>query len=166
MLRAGADKVSINTAAVHQPGFVKQAAQTFGDQCITVCVDYKQVAPGMHRVFTHGGYQATDLDPIEWSLRMQDENCGEIVLCSIDRDGTMNGYDIDMVGRALDVIDVPVIASSGAGSLQHCIDVLRTGVSGITIGSLFFFTDHSPIRVRSHLWSHGLAVRASKNSRN
>jgi len=165
-LRIGADKVSVNTAAVHQPGFVKQAAQSFGDQCITVSIDYKKVAPGVYRVFTHNGSQETDWDPLDWAQHMQDENCGEIVLCSIDRDGTMTGYDIEMIERALAVIDVPIIASSGAGSLEHCIDAMRTGVSGITISSLFIFTDHSPIRVRSHLRSHGLNVRASKSSRN
>ena len=166
LLRAGADKISVNTAAVEKPGFVNEAARTFGDQCITVSIDYKQVSPGVFRVFTHCGHQIIDMDPIEWSLRMQDANCGEIVLCSIDRDGTMAGYDLEMIARASERLQVPVIASSGAGSLQDCIDTLQAGASAIAISSLFLFTDHSPIKVRSYLWSKGVNVRASKSSRN
>lgn len=166
LLRAGADKVSVNTAAVELPGFVKEAAQRFGDQCMTVAIDYREVEPGKHRVFTHCGKTPTGHDPVEWALRMQDDNCGEILLCSIDRDGTHSGYDMDMLARAHERLNVPMIASSGAGSLQHCIDTLRLGISGIAIGSMFIFTDHSPIRVRSHLWSHGVNVRASTSSRN
>jgi cyclase len=166
LLRAGADKVAVNTAAVEKPGFIRQAAQTFGDQCITVSIDYRETAPGVHRVFTHAGRQATELDPIEWALRMQDENCGEVLLCSVDRDGTMSGYDLEMVTRASERLDVPLIASSGAGSLQDCIDAFAAGASAIAISSLFLFTDHSPIKVRSYLWSKGIDVRASKNSRN
>lgn len=166
LLQAGADKISVNTAAVENPGFIKQAAKTFGDQCITVSIDYREVYPGVFRVFSHGGYQATELAPIDWALRMQDNNCGEILFCSIDRDGTMSGYDLDMIQRVSEMLDVPVIASSGAGSLQHGLEALMTDVSAITISSLFFFTDHSPIKVRSYLWSKGINVRASKSSRN
>jgi imidazole glycerol-phosphate synthase subunit HisF len=166
LLRAGADKVSVNTAAVENPGFVKEAAQAFGDQCITVAIDYKRMPDGSLRVHTHGGTRATELDPLGWALRMQDANCGEILLCSMDRDGTMEGYDVELLARAVDAIGVPVIASSGAGSLQDCVDAFATGVSAIAIGSLFLFTDHSPIKVRSALWSKGVDVRASKDSRN
>jgi cyclase len=166
LLRAGADKISVNTKAVEAPEFVHQAAKTFGDQCITVSIDYKEVAPRTWRVFTHGGYQATDLDPLEWAQRMQDANCGEILMCSIDRDGTMSGYDLDMIERASEKLSVPVIASSGAGSLQDCLDALAAGASAIAISSMFLFTDQSPIKVRSYLWSKGVDVRASKSSRN
>jgi cyclase len=166
LLRAGGDKVAVNTAAVEQPGFVQQAAQQFGDQCITVAIDYQEVAPGKLRVVTHCGTRITNLDPLQWALRMQDANCGEILFCSIDRDGMMSGFDLDLLNRAQERLSVPLIASSGAGSLQHCIDALRLGVSAIAIGSLFIFTDHSPIRIRSHLWSNGIRVRASKSSRN
>jgi len=166
ILRAGADKVAINTAAVDHPSFVAQAAKLFGDQCITVSVDYKEVYPGIFKVFSRCGYQATSLDPIEWSLRMQDNHCGEILLCSIDRDGTMSGYDLEMIRKANKILDVPVIASSGAGSLQNCIEAFDAGASAIAISSLFLFTDHSPIKVRSYLSSKGVNVRASKSSRN
>jgi len=166
LLRAGADKVSVNTAAVETPGFVKEAAQRFGDQCITVSIDYKEVEPGVFRVFTHGGHRRTDLEPLDWARRMQDASCGEILLCSIDRDGTMSGYDVDMVRRGAEVLNVPLIASSGAGSLQDCIDCLQAGASAVAISSMFLFTDHSPIKVRSYLWSKGVPVRASTSSRN
>jgi cyclase len=166
LLRAGADKVSVNTAAVEDPGFVKRAAMRFGDQCITVSIDYKELAPGVFRVFTHGGQQPTDLDPLEWAVRMQDDNCGEILLCSIDRDGTMSGYDLDMLRKAQERLHIPIIASSGAGSLQDCFAALQLGVSAIAVSSLFLFTDHSPIKIRSHLSSRGINVRASPNSRN
>jgi cyclase len=166
LLRAGADKVAVNTAAVETPGFVREAARSFGDQCMVVSVDYKEVSPGVFRVFSHGGRQASDLDPLDWVLRMQDANCGEIVLCSIDRDGTLGGYDLDMIQRASGALEVPLIASSGAGSLQDCIDALAAGASALAIASLFLFTDQSPIKVRSYLWSKGLDVRASKSSRN
>jgi imidazole glycerol-phosphate synthase subunit HisF len=166
LLRAGADKISVNTAAVERPAFVKEAARSFGDQCITVAIDYRRRPDGTYRVWTHSGLRETDLEPVDWALRMQEASCGEILLCSIDRDGTMEGFDLEMVERASAALDVPVIASSGAGSLDDCYNALRVGASAIAIGSLFFFTDHSPIKVRSALWSKGVDVRASKSSRN
>ena len=166
LLRTGADKVAVNTGAVEKPGFIRQAAQAFGDQCMTVAIDYRETSPGVHRVFTHAGRLETDLDPIEWAQRMQDANCGEVLLCSVDRDGTMSGYDLEMVARASEVLQVPLIASSGAGSLQDCIDAFTAGASAIAISSMFLFTDHSPIKVRSYLWSKGIDVRASTSSRN
>ncbi len=166
LLRAGADKVSINTAAVENPGFIKEAAKIFGDQCITVSIDYKEIKPGVFRVFTHGGTNATNIDPVEWALKMQDSNCGEILLCSIDRDGTMSGYDLEMIRLFSEKLEIPLIASSGAGSLQDCIDAFKAGAPAITISSMFIFTDHSPIKVRSYVWSKNVDVRASKSSRN
>ena len=166
LLRSGADKVSINTAAVERHGFIKAAAQTFGDQCIVVGIDYRQVEPGIFKVFTHGGRHATRLDPVEWAIEMQANNCGEILLCSIDRDGTMAGYDLEMIQKLSERLEIPLIASSGAGSLQDCVDALNAGASAITISSMFFFTDHSPIKVRSYLHSQKVNVRASRNSRN
>jgi imidazole glycerol-phosphate synthase subunit HisF len=165
LLRAGADKVSINTAAVEDPDFIKRAAARFGDQCITVAIDYKEVVPGELRVFTHCGHNPTNIDPMEWALRMQDCHCGEILLCSIDRDGTMSGYDLDTIHRISEKLEIPLIASSGAGSLNDCRDVLITGASAITISSMFLFTDHSPIKVRSYLASNNIDVRANWGSR-
>ena len=166
LFKAGADKVSMNTAAVENPALVKEAALRFGDQCMTVSIDYARQADGSHKVLTHGGTQLTDLDPVDWACRMQDCHCGEILLTSIDRDGTMSGYDLDMIHAVSQRLNVPLIASSGAGSLKDCVDAFRAGADAITISSMFFFTDHSPIKVRSYLHMQGLNVRASRNSRN
>lgn len=166
LLRSGADKVAIQTAAVERPALIGEAAKRFGSQCIVVSVDYKEVAPGIFRVFTHGGKVQTEWEPIDWSLRMQEAGCGEILLCSIDRDGTMSGYDNEMIQKASERLEIPLIASSGAGSLQDCIDAFKAGASALTISSMFLFTDQSPIKVRSYLVSQQINVRASKNSRN
>jgi cyclase len=165
LLRAGADKVSINTAAIENPDFIKQAAARFGDQCIIVTIDYKEVEPGVLRVFSHCGNNPTDIDPVTWALRMQDYHCGEIILCSIDRDGTMSGYDLDTIHHLAEKLDVPLIASSGAGSLNDCREALEAGASAITISSMFLFTDHSPIKVRSYLASNNIDIRANWGSR-
>ena len=165
LLRAGADKVSINTAAIENPDFIKQASSRFGDQCITVTVDYRETAPGVLRVFSHCGNSKTDMDPLEWALRMQDCHCGEIILCSIDRDGTMIGYDLETIRCLSERLEIPLIASSGAGSLNDCRLALEAGASAITISSMFLFTDHSPIKVRSYLASNGIDVRANWGSR-
>jgi len=165
-LRSGADKVAVNTQALRDPGFVRRAAQAFGDQCITVSIDYREISPGVFRVFSDGGRVCQPHDPLDWARAMQDHNCGEILLTSIDRDGTFDGYDLEMLERLNEQLDVPVVLSGGAGNLDHCIAALRGGASGIAISSMFLFTDHSPIKLRSHLFSSGLNVRASITSRN
>lgn len=166
MLRAGADKVSVNSHAVRNPDFVRDAAQRFGDQCITVSIDYRRVAPKVYRVAIDGGREVTSLNPVEWALRCQDLHCGEVLMTSIDNDGTMLGYDLDMIQQASERLEVPLIASGGCGSLQHAIDALDLGASAVAISSMFLFTDHSPIKLRSHLYSRGQNVRASLTSRN
>jgi cyclase len=165
LLASGADKVSINSAAVADPGFVTQAASRFGDQCIVVSIDYRELEDGSRRVATRCGHEATALDPEEFALRMQDAHAGEILLTSIDRDGMMNGYDLELVARLSEGLDIPLIASSGAGSLKHVHDVLDAGASAATISSMFIFTDHSPIKVRTYLSSNGVPVRSQKGSR-
>jgi len=164
LLASGADKVCINSAAVADPGFITQAASRFGDQCIVVGIDYQRRDDGRQRVVSRCGTHPTDLDPLDWALRMQDAHAGEIMLCSIDRDGTMNGYDLDLIGSAAQRLEVPLIASSGAGSLQHCRDALDAGASAITISSMFLFSDHSPIKVRTYLASNGVQVRSQRGS--
>lgn len=166
MLCAGADKVAINTCALRDPGFVRAAARSFGDQCITVSIDYREISPGVFRVFSDGGRTLHDHDPLEWARIMQDHHCGEILLTSIDRDGTFSGYDLDMLLRLNEALAIPVVISGGAGSLDHCVAALRAGASGVAVSSMFLFTDHSPIKLRSHLFSSGLNVRASVTSRN
>jgi cyclase len=164
LLRSGADKVSINTAAIEDPRFVTQAASRFGDQCIVVGVDYRRMPDGAAYVYSHCGREQTALDPLAWVQRMQDAHAGEILLCSIDRDGTMDGYDNEMIARAAQRLDIPLIASSGAGTLQHCREALDAGADAITISSMFLFSDHSPIKVRSYLATNGVPVRSQKGS--
>ena len=164
LLRSGADKVAVTSAAITDPGFVRRAASRFGDQCIVVGLDYQRDADGRSRLFTHGGTRATELDPMEQALRMQDEHAGEILLCSIDRDGTMSGYDLELINSLSQRLDVPLIASSGAGSLQHCRAALEAGASAITISSMFLFSDHSPIKVRTYLSTNGVEVRSQRGS--
>jgi cyclase len=164
LLKSGADKVSINSAAVADPGFVTQAASRFGDQCIVVSIDYREV-DGKKRVFSRCGNEASDQDAAEWALRMQDAHAGEILMTSIDRDGMMNGYDLDMITALASKLDIPLIASSGAGTLDHCKLALDAGASAITISSMFIFTDHSPIKVRTYLATNGVHVRNQKGSR-
>jgi cyclase len=166
LLRAGADKVSVNSEAVRRPEFVREAARVFGDQCITVSIDYKRISSHHCNVFIDGGRQMVHLDPLDWALRCQDLHCGEILLGSIDQDGTMDGYDIEMIHAAAGRLSVPLIVSGGCGSLQHAIDALEAGASAVAISSMFLFTDHSPIKLRSHLASRGLNVRTSASSRN
>ena len=166
LLRAGADKVSVNSHAVRDPSFVGEAARAVGDQCITVSIDYKDISPNVPRVYINGGREKTLHNPIDWALRMQDALCGEILITSIDCDGMMNGYDIDMIAELSEKLDVPLVSSGGCGGLQHCIDAFAKGASAVAISSLFLFTDHSPIKLRSHLISNGINVRASKTSRN
>lgn len=165
LLASGADKVSINSAAVADPGFVTQAASRFGDQCIVVSIDYRELDDGSRRVATRCGHEATALDPENFALRMQDAHAGEILLTSIDRDGMMSGYDLELVARLAERLDIPLIASSGAGSLKHVHDVLDAGASAATISSMFIFTDHSPIKVRTYLSTNGMPVRSQKGSR-
>lgn len=164
LLRSGADKVSITSAAVEDPGFIRAAASRFGDQCIVVGLDYARDDDGRLRLHTHGGTRATDIDPVEFALRMQDSHAGEILLCSIDRDGTMSGYDLDLIHALSDRLDIPLIASSGCGTLAHCMEALQAGASAITISSMFLFSDHSPIKVRTYLATNGVPVRSQQGS--
>ena len=165
LLKSGADKVAINSAAIADPAFVTSAALRFGDQCIVVSIDYRELADGRRRVYGRCGHAESDLDPVEWALRMQDAHAGELLLTSIDRDGTMTGYDLDIIHRLAGRLDIPLIASSGAGSLAHCMQALEAGASAITISSMFIFSDHSPIKVRSYLASNGIHVRSQQGSR-
>lgn len=164
LLRAGADKVSISSAAIENPNFVSLAASRFGDQCIVVNIDYK-AGPNGNIVYGNCGTAATGFDPLEWALKMEDAHAGEIMMTSINRDGTMGGYDLDMIHALSSRLEKPLIASSGAGSLKHCFDAFEAGASAITISSMFLFTDHSPIKVRSYLASNGLHVRSQQGSR-
>src|SRR5246500_4404836 len=132
LLLAGADKVSINTAAVARPDFVREAAEKYGDQCIVVAIDARQTTPGKWEVFTHGGRKGTGLDAIDWARRMTDHGAGEILLTSMDRDGTKSGFDLELTRAVSDAVPVPVVASGGVGKLDDLVDgVTKGGASAV-----------------------------------
>lgn len=160
MLHAGADKVSLNTSAVKDPALVREASRRFGNQCIVVAIDAKRVAPGRWEVFTHGGRKPTDMDVVEWAVRMREHGAGELLLTSMDADGTKDGYDIPLTRAVCDAVDIPVIASGGAGRLEHLADVLRDGhASAVLAASIFHFGTYTVRQAKEHLRSAGLPVR-------
>lgn len=164
MLNAGADKVSINTAAVHNPELVREAAEHFGSQCIVVAVDAKRVSapdePARWEIFTHGGRRATGLDAIEWARRMVEYGAGELLLTSMDRDGTKAGFDLPLVRAVSDAVDVPVIASGGVGNLQHLADgVLEGGADAVLAASIFHFGEYSIQQAKQYMMERGIPMR-------
>ena len=162
LLRAGADKVSLNTAAVRRPEFVGEAAEIFGSQCIVVAIDAKrrQQPQDGWEVFTHGGRNPTGLDAIEWAKRVEALGAGEILLTSMDRDGTQSGYDLDLTRRIADAVGIPVIASGGVGNLEHLYDGLTAGgADAVLAASIFHFAEHSIADAKSYLQARGVLVR-------
>ena len=159
LLKAGADKVSINTAAVRHPEFVRQAAQMFGSQCIVVAIDAKRI--GSHwEVFTHGGRNPTGIDASEWSKKMEQYGAGEILLTSMDRDGTKAGYDLELTRTISAAVDIPVIASGGVGELQHIYDGLTEGgASAALAASIFHFGEFTIRECKEYLARRGVQVR-------
>ncbi len=164
MLNAGADKVAINTAAVVNPEFVRNATQRFGSQCIVVAVDAKQVAAGGEslkwEIFTHGGRNSTGIDAIEWVQRMANYGAGEILLTSMDRDGTKTGFDLALNKAVSRAVAVPVIASGGVGNLQHLVDgVLEGEVDAVLAASIFHFQEYSIQEAKQFMAEKGIEVR-------
>jgi len=162
MLNAGADKVSINTAAVHRPEFVAEASERFGAQCIVVAIDAKQVAqdPPRWEIYTHGGRKPTGIDAIEWGQRMADYGAGEILLTSMDRDGTRDGFDIALTRSMADAVPVPVIASGGVGNLEHLAEgVLEGRADAVLAASIFHFGEFTVEQAKRHMASRGVEVR-------
>jgi cyclase len=161
LLNAGADKVSINTAAVHRPEFVKEAAERFGSQCTVVAIDARQV-PGEERweVYTHGGRNATGIDAIEWAQRMEEYGAGEILLTSMDRDGTKDGYDLGLTRNIVDAVSIPVIASGGVGNLEHFYDgFTKAGASACLAASIFHYREYTIGEAKEYLRQRGVSVR-------
>ena len=162
MLKAGADKVSLNTAAINNPELIRAASDRFGAQCIVLAIDAKR-EPGPDlawRVYTHGGRNPTQLDAIEWARRAVELGAGEILLTSMDRDGTHAGYDIELTRRVSDSVGVPVIASGGAGRMEHFAEVLDAGrASAVLAASLFHFGTFTVPQVKDYLSTHGVPVR-------
>jgi cyclase len=164
MLNAGADKVAINTAAVNNPEFVKEAAEKFGSQCIVVAIDAKQVSgegePLRWEIFTHGGRKPTGIDAVQWAQRMVDYGAGEILLTSMDRDGTKQGFDLALTRAISEAVSVPVIASGGVGTLQHLVDGIKQGLAdAVLAASIFHFGEFTVEQVKRAMAQQGIEVR-------
>ena len=160
LLLAGADKVSINTAAINNPDLIKQAALQFGSQCIVVAIDAKKTSEDKWNVFTHGGRNQTELDALEFALLAQNNGAGEILLTSMDKDGTKSGYDINLTKTISNNLSIPVIASGGVGTLEHIRDgIVNGGASAVLAASIFHFGEFSIKQVKEYLKSQSVSVR-------
>ena len=160
LLKVGADKVAINTAAFEVPGLVQEAARRFGAQCIVAAVDARRLDDRRNEVFTHAGTRSTGCDAKTAAMRFADEGAGEILLTSIDRDGTMKGYDLELVKAVTDAVNIPVIASGGAGNYQHMYEaVTEGGASAVAAASVFHFTEQTPREAKAFLRARGVPVR-------
>ncbi|WP_146587722.1 imidazole glycerol phosphate synthase subunit HisF [Puniceibacterium confluentis] len=162
LLLAGADKVSFNSAAVATPDVVTQAADQFGSQCIVVAIDAKTVAPGKWEIFTHGGRRATGIDAVDFAMTITAKGAGEILLTSMDRDGTRAGFNLPLTRAISDAVSVPVIASGGVGTLDHLVEgVTLGGASAVLAASIFHFGDHTIAEAKAHMQAAGVPVRLS-----
>jgi cyclase len=164
MLNAGADKVGINSAAVFNPEFVREAAEKFGSQCIVVAIDAKKVSeenqPDRWEIFTHGGRKPTGINAVEWAVKMTEYGAGEILLTSMDRDGTKSGFDLALTKAVSDAITIPVIASGGVGNLDHLVDgVLLGKADAVLAASIFHFAEYSIEQAKQHMRAKGIEVR-------
>jgi cyclase len=162
MLNAGADKVAINTAAVQRPEFVREAAESFGSQCIVVAIDAKQVSqdPPKWEIFTHGGRKPTGIDAIEWAQKMVEYGAGEILLTSMDRDGTRDGFDLALTRAVCEAVTVPVIASGGVGNLEHLADGVQQGkADAVLAASIFHFAEYTVQQAKQCMAGRGIEVR-------
>ncbi|VAW89133.1 Imidazole glycerol phosphate synthase cyclase subunit HisF [hydrothermal vent metagenome] len=161
MLNAGADKVGINTTAVNNPEFVRQAAERFGSQCIVVAIDAKQVGDNKWEIFTHGGRKPTGIDAVAWAKKMADFGAGEILLTSMDRDGTRDGYDLALTRAISEAVPVPVIASGGVGTLEHLADgVIEGKADAVLAASIFHFGHHTVQEAKDAMSARGIEMRA------
>jgi imidazole glycerol-phosphate synthase subunit HisF len=160
LLRAGADKVSVNTAAVDRPELVNDIAAEFGSQCAVVAIDARARADGGWEVYTHGGRTPTGLDVIEWATRCADNGAGEVLLTSMDRDGTKDGFDLPLVRAVVDAVDIPVVASGGVGTLQHLVDgALDGGADAVLAASIFHRREFTLGEAKAYMAEHGVTVR-------
>jgi len=160
LLHVGADKVVINTSAVEHPGIISDGAARFGSQCIVASIDYRLHEDGTREVFTRSGTTATGLDPIAFASRVADLGAGEILLTSIDRDGTMTGYDCETIKAVVDSVKIPVIASGGAGNYEHMYEVIiKAGAGAVAAASIYHFTEQTPLEAKKYLGSKGIQTR-------
>lgn len=160
MLHAGADKVSVNTAAILRPELVSEGANAFGSQCVVVAIDARRCGEGAWRVSTHGGRNMVERDAVEWACEVERLGAGEILLTSMDADGAKNGYDIELTRRVSEAVRIPVIASGGAGNLQHMADVLRLGkADAVLAASIFHFGEYTVAQAKKFFAAQGIPVR-------
>jgi cyclase len=164
MLNAGADKVGINTAAIFEPEFVARASERFGSQCIVVAIDAKKVSAHGEterwEIFTHGGRKPTGIDAVEWAVKMVDYGAGEILLTSMDRDGTKIGFDLSLTRAISDAVSVPIIASGGVGNLQHLVDGVKIGgADAVLAASIFHFGEYTIIEAKAYMANHDIEMR-------
>ncbi len=160
ILRKGADKISINTAAVENPGLIAESSKVFGSQCIVVAIDAKKSGPGRWEVYTHGGRTPTGLDAVDWAIEAQKRGAGEILLTSMDKDGTKDGYDIELTGSVVSAVNIPVIASGGAGNLEHLRDVfIQANADAALVASIFHYGEYTVREAKKYLKSQGINVR-------
>ena len=160
LLKAGCDKISINTAALEDVELVKESSKRFGSQCIVVAIDAKQTAPDEWKVFTHGGRRPTDWNAKDWAQKAEELGAGEILLTSIDRDGTKNGYDLELTRRVSEAVRIPVIASGGAGNLEHLYEAFSQGkADAVLAASIFHFGEYSISQAKTFLKQKGIPVR-------
>ena len=160
MLQAGADKVSLNTAAIHDPELVRAAAEKFGSQCIVVAIDARLSGCDRWEIFTHGGRNGTGIDAVEWVKKMESYGAGEILLTSMDRDGTRDGYDLQLTKTVSESVSIPIIASGGVGELQHLVDGVKEGhASAVLAASIFHFGEYTVLDAKRLMQSQGIEVR-------
>ena len=164
MLNAGADKVAINTAAIHNPELVKEAAEYYGSQCIVVAIDAKKVSkegePDRWDIFTHGGRNDTGIDAVEWAKKMADYGAGELLVTSMDKDGTKSGFNLPLTKAIVDAVNIPVIASGGVGNLQHLADgVLKAGADAVLAASIFHFNEYTVGEAKEYMQKQGIEMR-------
>ena len=160
LLQVGADKIALNTAAIETPALIRDLADELGSQCVVVSIDVKRQGKGVYGVFTHSGTRATEKDPVKWAKELEALGAGEILLTSIDRDGTMDGFDLEITRKVSESVSLPVIASGGAGNYEHMASVLTEGkASAVAAASIFHFTQQTPLEAKHFLWERGIKVR-------
>ncbi|EKN00597.1 MULTISPECIES: imidazole glycerol phosphate synthase subunit HisF [unclassified Acidocella] len=159
LLLAGADKCSVNSAAISRPELINEAAEKFGSQCVVVAIDARQSAPGKWEVYSHGGRKATGIDVLDWARQMQERGAGEILLTSMDRDGTGMGFDLELLKAVCGAVRLPVVASGGVGELRHFVEGAQAGATGLLAASVFHFGQFTVAQVKEALGAAGLPVR-------
>lgn len=159
LLKCGADKISVNSAALKNPQLISDAAKKFGSQCVVVAIDAKRNAQGNYKIFTHGGSRETEFDALLWALEAEKRGAGEILLTSMDRDGTRSGYDLELIKKITSKVKIPVIASGGVGNLEHLADGLNAGADAVLAASIFHFKNYSIANAKEFLASRNILIR-------